>query len=525
MLGKLGLKLNKAIKSKFSRHDTKNSKGTKNRTSLNIDRAVFSKNDSWRDAIKIFSTYSEIFKFEYFTGGQYRYGTTFVNYIDSSENRLKLIDILRSLDKVLPSIRVVKQKSTEIVEVNNLIERLSNSNKSPAISTILFPAEPESPYIENPEKYDNAFFGLILKPWNYLLYYEGNSFYEPISNNARQSRARRLKYNTFKDLLNLGNKAEDQFLDDPDVINFPIDVVYTWVNGDDEVWLNKKSNFQSNVQNNRVHQGERFKSRDELRYSLRSLELYAPWVNKIYIVTDNQVPDWLDVEKASSRIKIIDHKDIMESEYLPCFNSSAIETFLHRIEGLSEHFLYFNDDFMLNNQVFPSDFFEPNGNIKCFPSNQRAEPYDINDESEEYIIADKTAIKLITGEFGSCRNEIMCHAPYPSKKSILYTLESKFKKDFEKCRSNKFRSKDDLRPIAFFQYHFGYHTREVYYSQISNSYIRLSRLDLTQRLQNLLKSKDKCICLNDAGTASIEADTAIREYLDVAFPLKLNFEL
>ena len=143
------------------------------------------------------------------------------------------------------------------------------------------------------------------------------------------------------------------------MIDFPIDVVYTWVNGDDEDWINKKSFFQTGEINKRVYQNERYKSRGELCYSIRSLELYAPWINKIYVVTDSQIPDWIDIDKASSRVTFVDHKDIMEADYLPCFNSSAIETFLHRIEGLSEHFLYFNDDFMRNRQVFASDFFVP----------------------------------------------------------------------------------------------------------------------------------------------------------------------
>lgn len=82
--------------------------------------------------------------------------------------------------------------------------------------------------------------------------------------------------------------------------------------------------------------------------------MYAPWINKIFIVTDNQIPDWLDTNHP--KIRIIDHKEIMPEECLPCFNSNAIETCIDNITELSEYFLYANDDMFFSSPVKPDDF-------------------------------------------------------------------------------------------------------------------------------------------------------------------------
>lgn len=91
------------------------------------------------------------------------------------------------------------------------------------------------------------------------------------------------------------------------------------------------------------------------RYSLRSLEVNAPWIRNIYIVTNGQVPTWLDT--SNPRVKIVTHKEIFtEQNALPTFSSPAIELNLHHIPGLSDYFIYFNDDVFLGSPVYPYDF-------------------------------------------------------------------------------------------------------------------------------------------------------------------------
>lgn len=107
----------------------------------------------------------------------------------------------------------------------------------------------------------------------------------------------------------------------------------------------------------------RFNDKDELRYSLRSLEMYAPWIRHVYIVTNGQIPNWLDMD--NQRMTLITHDDIfINQKHLPTFSSPAIETHIHNIPGLSDKFLYFNDDIFLGNEIWPEDFITQTGGQK-----------------------------------------------------------------------------------------------------------------------------------------------------------------
>lgn len=140
----------------------------------------------------------------------------------------------------------------------------------------------------------------------------------------------------------------------------PIDMVYLWVDGNDPAWQAKRNHtIGVTEERSAVNCDGRYASHDELLYSLRSVEQYAPWLRRIFIVTDNQVPAWLDT--SNPKVRIVDHKEIMPAEALPCFNSSVIEHFLWRIPGLSERFLYANDDMYFGRSVEPGDFFAPDG--------------------------------------------------------------------------------------------------------------------------------------------------------------------
>lgn len=139
-----------------------------------------------------------------------------------------------------------------------------------------------------------------------------------------------------------------------------IDLVYLWVNGNDPQWLAKRNAcIGKTEEKSAVNCDGRYADNDELKYSLRSIEKYAPWIRRIFIVTDNQVPVWLDTSNA--RVRIVDHKEIMPDVCLPCFNSAVIEHFLYKIPGLAEHFIYANDDMFINKHVTPETFFGKDG--------------------------------------------------------------------------------------------------------------------------------------------------------------------
>ena len=174
----------------------------------------------------------------------------------------------------------------------------------------------------------------------------------------------------------------------------PIDAVYTWVNGSDprhiaevKYWqkVERRKENQTLRESEIVNSTEapatfaprgpspaneeelgdvadqqasrsRFEDHDEMLYSLRSLVMFAPWIRRVYIVTNGQVPTWLNLE--DPRISVVPHSSLFPNKsHLPVFSSPAIEAHLHRIPGLSRRFLYFNDDTFFAAPVHPSDFY------------------------------------------------------------------------------------------------------------------------------------------------------------------------
>ncbi|WP_296603391.1 stealth family protein, partial [Nocardioides sp.] len=152
-----------------------------------------------------------------------------------------------------------------------------------------------------------------------------------------------------------------------DQCRFPVDVVYTWVDGEDPDWNARRAArlTETGVDLDRTSSGQaRFRNHDELRYSLRSVHLFAPWVRRIHLVTAGQAPAWLDTRHPG--VRLVDHAEILPAEALPTFNSQAIETGLHRVPDLAEHFVYLNDDVLLGRPRRPEDFFSPGGLVAAF---------------------------------------------------------------------------------------------------------------------------------------------------------------
>lgn len=155
----------------------------------------------------------------------------------------------------------------------------------------------------------------------------------------------------------------------PTDANIPIDAVVTWVDGNDPAHKKKKEqlllqgSFPAKQPLTAGITTSRFADNNELFYCLSSIRKFAPWVRKIYIVTDDQAPTFLTETLCRSwNIEIVDHRVIFETyEWaLPTFNSISIETAIWRIPGLSDRFIYFNDDFSIMKPVGTNDFFEDN---------------------------------------------------------------------------------------------------------------------------------------------------------------------
>lgn len=137
-----------------------------------------------------------------------------------------------------------------------------------------------------------------------------------------------------------------------------IDMVYLWCDGNETEFKKRRQLYSKNVNessSNEVNGDKRFISNDELKYSLRSLEMYAPWINHVFIVTDRQKPEWLNIRY--DKVTVVDHSEIMPKDIIPCFNSDVIEYFLGFIPGLSEYYLFSNDDMYFGRTAKPEDFF------------------------------------------------------------------------------------------------------------------------------------------------------------------------
>lgn len=141
-----------------------------------------------------------------------------------------------------------------------------------------------------------------------------------------------------------------------------IDAVITWVDGEDEFHQKKINKYVKNKQKaNSVGFKTRYNQVEEIKYCVHSIIKYAQFINNIFIVTDNQIPDFYKNKKEGEykNVFIVSHEVIfkIKEKYLPVFNSRSIETELYRIPNLSEYFLYFNDDMFLLKDVKSTDFF------------------------------------------------------------------------------------------------------------------------------------------------------------------------
>ena len=135
-----------------------------------------------------------------------------------------------------------------------------------------------------------------------------------------------------------------------------IDFVIPWVNGSDLQWQQEFNKYNPN--NKLLNTKNRFNDWDNLQYIFRAFENFTPWVNKIYFITYGHLPKWLNTQHP--KLVIVKHEDYIDNQYLPVFSSHPIEINMHRIKGLSEKFVFFNDDFFILKPIEENTFFVDN---------------------------------------------------------------------------------------------------------------------------------------------------------------------
>jgi len=243
-----------------------------------------------------------------------------------------------------------------------------------------------------------------------------------------------------------------------------ISIVYTWVDGSDINFQYLKSKYNGGINNT----NNRYRSADELKYSIRSLEKYMPWHQGIiYIVTCQQIPKWLNIN--NPRIKIIYHKDIFPQHVYPTFDSNIIELFFDKIPGISERFIYFNDDFFLNNFIHPCffftsrefypKFFKANYALK-FNNNRIKEIIKKNIIKDSHYSTCYYTYKIIKKYFDkNFKYSYLHHSGYPFYRDLLEPFRQLFNEELKIAYSDRFRNPYKIQTIYLYQVFLEYATK------------------------------------------------------------------
>lgn len=332
-----------------------------------------------------------------------------------------------------------------------------------------------------------------------------------------------------------------------------IDFVITWVDGNDLAWKKAQKEYVQVMNDSKKidNRKERYRDWDNLRYWFRGVEQCAPWVRKIHFVTWGHIPKWLNIEHP--KLNIVKHSDYIPQKFLPTFNSHTIEWNFHKISGLTENFVYFNDDFFLLKPVRREEFFR-NG----LPVDMLALQPDVanvDDEVMPYIYLNNAMVlakyfnkynnmkeqpwayfhlgypikyfiyNILEMAFPRFTGFYTVHGPSPLKKSTFRKLWELEPELLAKVCSHKFRHKDDINQYVL---------RE--YQKLSGNFVpaNVQKIfgyydisDQNERLYRTIENhQDKIICINDSNCKidferiKIRINTAFQR----AFPEKSSFE-
>lgn len=324
-----------------------------------------------------------------------------------------------------------------------------------------------------------------------------------------------------------------------------IDFVVTWVNGEDLNWQKKKIFYSStDTDKNNLNTISRYRDFGIFKYWFRSIEKFAPWVNSVFLITDQQIPSWLDIN--NSKLKIIDHTDYIDSKYLPTFNSNVIELNINKIPELSDCFVLFNDDMFLNSFVSPQDFFENNipkdlfiespiiatkGSIAHTLVNDMEI---INDYFDKKSFYKTNALKIFNFKIGTKLLRTLAlipsknfsgiwnsHLPVAYNKTTFDEVWKHYGKELETTSNHKFRTAYDYS-----------HWLMRYWQLVSGDYVlqkknfgkvyELSTKSIDKVTTEIISSKHKVVCLND--NDSLDNFIRIKESLNNVFEKKFNLK-
>ena len=333
-----------------------------------------------------------------------------------------------------------------------------------------------------------------------------------------------------------------------------IDIVIIWVDGSDIKWQQEKNKYLP--ENNKIDidvSAKRWRDWDNVQYIFRGIEKFCPWVNKVFFITCGQKPSWLNTE--CEKLVFVNHKDYIPEKYLPTFTSRTIELNLNRLEGLSEHFIYLNDDFFFTKKCKPSDFFKNglpklvamekpktisqeeifdctiNNNVRLIASKFNKQQVKKSNKKHWYPLRDpitffmnkfydKTAMTGWAGFY-------MDHLPNPFLKSAFEECWQLFGDKFDEVCQNRFRSRYGLNQYVVSEYMLckGSFAFEKYGKRGFNYSLNDVKNNIDKVCQDIKKQKYKTVCLNDVNVQNFEeTKKKINEALDYILPEKSAFE-
>lgn len=300
---------------------------------------------------------------------------------------------------------------------------------------------------------------------------------------------------------------------------------------------------------NSANNSARFRDYDTFKYWFRGIEANAPWVNRIFLVTYGHLPKWLN--RDHPKLTVVRHSDFIPDTYLPTFSSDTIALNLHRISGLAENFVYFNDDMFLINPTKPTHFFKngiPRDMLTLIPAttSEQFNHFTINNmelihnEFSKRDIIKKNFFKMINFKTGlKYLGTTLLQLPYPNisdimhfhlttamNKSIYEKLWAKHHDIFDSTCRHKFREITDVTD---------WYIR--LYSLVIGNFVptRMHKLGTVTSIKNvksfdkIINSNYKIVCLNDdTSLTTKDFEIVIKDIQNVfekKFPDKSNFEI
>lgn len=323
-----------------------------------------------------------------------------------------------------------------------------------------------------------------------------------------------------------------------------IDVVIPWVDGNDPLWL---SEYQKYAPCNKGDKSNnRFRDWDLLRYWFRGIEVFAPWANNVFFVTCGQVPEWLNPEAPG--LRLVSHADYIPQEYLPVFNSHPIELWMHRIPGLSERFVYFNDDCFLTAPVHAGRFFK-NG-LPCDMAVQNT----IGPSDLRHILLNNIACinryfnkrevlknhfwKWFNPVYGTyvLRNLFLAswpyfpgfvepHFPVPFLRSTFEEVWEKYGGDILQTSMTKFRNNENVSQYLMRDWQLVKGTFRPYNVMRDSVYIGIVDENLDQIEDRIIHQRQSVLVLNDGDVSDFEkAKQRLNACFQRILPNKSRFE-